>query len=776
MAFRRPGGGAVFVPTDADRFSAATGASGDKGDVVYAAGPDVPGNVSTTATVTVGGQYEGQLDSFGDRDWIRVQLVAGQTVTIALDGSGPSPVFDPYLRLYDDDGTLLVQNDDGGDSYNSLLRFTATTSGTYYIEADCYDGQEIGNYTITVAEAAPLALLSNEEIADQLVTGYWGGQSRAFTIAGGGITVNLTALPISQQNLARAALDLWTDVIGVRFIEINSGGQITFQNTDEGAYATSSRAGTTILSSVVNVSSDWVADYGTSLDGYAFQTYIHEIGHALGLGHAGDYNGEASYASDATYLNDSWAVSVMSYFDQTENSYFAGEGFTFAGVVTPMTADIIAMSRLYGLSTTTRLGDTTYGFNSNAGRAVYDAAQYRDIAYTIIDNGGLDTLDYSQYTGTQRINLNSETFSSVLGEVGNVSIAVGTVIENAIGGSGADVIIGNAAANTIQGRNGDDQIDGNLGEDVLRGGSGADTLRGGLNNDILYGDEGTDNLSGSNGYDSLFGGTGADRLAGGNGNDQLDGGADNDVLDGNLGDDVLWGGAGNDILRGGDGADTLRGDDGDDQLLGGEGNDRVFGGQGNDVAYGSNGQDMIDGQNGNDVLYGQGGNDVLLGGAGWDRLVGDIGADTLDGGVGNDRLLGGLGADTLTGGDGADQFVFEHTGIANADIMTDFASGVDRILLDRRAGFAALPNEGTLAQGAFVIGTAALDADDRIVYDQTTGSLFYDADGSGQGAAVLFASVAAGTALSASDFLAIGNAPANQSAAEDLAIAPLAIG
>ena len=78
---------------------------------------------------------------------------------------------------------------------------------------------------------------------------------------------------------------------------------------------------------IVNVDATWLADYGTALNGYAFQTYVHEIGHALGLGHAGNYNGEANYPYDASFANDSWAVSVMSYYDQTESSYYSNLGF-----------------------------------------------------------------------------------------------------------------------------------------------------------------------------------------------------------------------------------------------------------------------------------------------------------------------------------------------------------------------------------------------------------------------------------------------------------------
>ena len=170
------------------------------------------------------------------------------------------------------------------------------------------------------------------------------------------------------------------------------------------------------------------------LNSYSFQTYLHEIGHALGLGHAGDYNNTADYVQDALYANDAWSTTIMSYFDQNDNAYFQNQGFTQQFVVTPMVGDIVAMQQMYGLSTTTRAGNTTYGFNSNAGSSIYDAQSMGALAYTVFDSAGVDTLDYSGFTSNQLINLNPETFSNVGTGIGNVSIARGTVIENAIGG------------------------------------------------------------------------------------------------------------------------------------------------------------------------------------------------------------------------------------------------------------------------------------------------------------------------------------------------------
>ena len=77
--------------------------------------------------------------------------------------------------------------------------------------------------------------------------------------------------------------------------------------------------------------------------------------------------------------------------------------------------------------------------------------------------------------------------------------------------------------------------------------------------------------------------------------------------------------------------------------------------------------------------------------------------------------------------------------------------GQDLIMLDR-AIFGAV-NAGTLSGSAFVAGTAAIDADDRIIYDSATGEIFYDADGNGSSAAILFAKVTAGTALTAKSFV-----------------------
>ncbi|WP_203293903.1 cadherin domain-containing protein [Maricaulis parjimensis] len=448
-------------------------------DITDEAG-DVPNNNTTQVHMVSGGSYVGNLETPGDEDWIRIELVEGQRYQFDLTGTGSEPVEDTYIRLYDSAGNLIAENDDIdlGVVRDSRLGYTAGETGTYYIEVDSWDGgsddERTGEYTLDVSHTDPLRNYSYQEIADYLRSGFGGAQFNASS--GDTITVNITALTADGQTLARAALQVWSDVTGLIFQEVaTDGAQITFDDDEEGAFAgPNGTSGGFITSASVNVGTEWLDTYGTTLDTYSFQTYIHEIGHALGLGHAGPYDGSADYGIDNIYLNDSWQATVMSYFSQNENTEISASTAFVAGL---QVADIIAARDMYGLSTTTRSGDTTYGFNSNAGRTVYDATNgfSNATSFTIFDAGGTDTFDYSGTSATQTIDLREEAFSSVLGLTGNVGIANGTVIENAIGGSGNDTLIGNDADNVLTGNAGNDRFFASGGTDTFDGGAGTDT-------------------------------------------------------------------------------------------------------------------------------------------------------------------------------------------------------------------------------------------------------------------------------------------------------------
>jgi Ca2+-binding RTX toxin-like protein len=166
----------------------------------------------------------------------------------------------------------------------------------------------------------------------------------------------------------------------------------------------------------------------------------------------------------------------------------------------------------------------------------------------------------------------------------------------------------------------------------------------------------------------------------------------------------------------------------------------------------TSGADTFTGDGTAEIADGLAGSDTLNGGGGADTLNGEEGDDTLYGRNNDDSLNGGLGNDTLYGGNDADSFVFNTTlGAGNIDTIGDFNIAADTISLNNTI-FTTIAL-GTLAANAFVIGTTAADADDRIIYDPTTGALYYDADGNGGGAAVQFATLATGLALTNADFV-----------------------
>ena len=316
--------------------------------------------------------------------------------------------------------------------------------------------------TASASITQPVASIG--QLADYLVNGYWEDKG---TVAhhwdSNTITYNFGNLSASEQTIAANALSLWHDVANITFVQTTGTADINFNHNGT---MTASTGGSwfsngQMVSATVDISTDWVNTYGTGYGSYSYQTYIHEIGHSLGLGHQGPYNGSASYGTGNIYANDTWQYSVMSYFAQ---SNFDGSSYRF--VMTPQMADIFAITSIYGESTTTRTGDTVYGFHSNAG-SMFNFSSYGTApAMTLYDNGGCDTLDCSGYSQSEVIDLTPGAFCSVGGLVHNIAIYTNTIIENAVGGQGSDTIVGNAANNSFTGGGGNDSINGGDSTDI----------------------------------------------------------------------------------------------------------------------------------------------------------------------------------------------------------------------------------------------------------------------------------------------------------------------
>jgi Ca2+-binding RTX toxin-like protein len=381
---------------------------------------------------------------------------------------------------------------------------------------------------------------------------------------------------------------------------------------------------------------------------------------------------------------------------------------------------------------------------------------------TYVVNASGDVVTEASGAGTDTV---QSSISYTLGANVERLTLLGSAAINGSGNSLSNVLSGNAAANRLSGGTGNDTINGGGGNDTMIGGAGNDTYVVNARGDVVSeaAGAGTDTVQSSISY-AL--GSNLERLTltgsasiSGSGNSLAN------VLSGNGASNSLSGGAGGDFIDGGGGNDSMIGGAGNDTYIVDSFNDIVVetGTSATEIdtvrssvnhTLAANVERLFLTGSANITGNGNQGNNVLTGNAGNNLLKGSGGNDSVSGGAGSDVLDGGSGQDILAGGAGADFFLFSSAlnASTNVDTVTDFVAADDRFDLDNGVFVNSGVNFGQLGAAAFHVGTAAADASDRVIYDQASGELFYDADGTGAGGQTLFARIDAGTALTVSDF------------------------
>lgn len=673
---------------------------------------DASANSATTYTLAGGETLQATLATSGDHDWVKVNLIAGQTYTFTMTGTGTSPVSDTYLRLRDSTGAQVAYDDDSGAGNNSSLTFTATTSSAYYLDAasynDAYSGQYdlavVGQTAPTPVDPAPVALAAGRvtettDAAASTATTYslaigktaqgqvgttgdhdWfkvdlvAGQTYTFALVATGVTtVNLDDAYLVLRNSAGTQLAADDDAGPGR------NSTITFTATTTGSYYLDAGS----------FENGGTGQYGLSATTGTKASYDELMGAGALL------VPETSWSTPGTAATVTWGVRT-SNSGQTDAS---GNATPFIALTAVQIAAVQAALAQYS-----EVGNITFT-QVNPGGTTNNATMLFGAYSSTADGAGA----YATYPGTAAtagdVSLNNSSVSTtsipngsysafaILHETGHAVGLAHPGDYNAAPGQSLTY------ANHAQFQQDDQQY-----------------------SVMSYFDE-SNTTSSYNSYPDtlmLYDILAVQQLYGANMSTR----SGNTVYGFNTNAGSIYNFTGNTTpafsIWDGGGTDTID--------ASGYSQNQVI--------------DLHDGRFSN--IGGLAGNVSIAFNATIENAIGGSGADSLS---------GNAVSNTLTGGAGADNFYFKDplSAALNIDTISDFSVPNDTIWLDS-AVFTALAPGGALSADAFRSGASAADATDRILYNSANGALFYDSDGTGSVAAVQFASLSSGLAVTNADF------------------------